>query len=108
MSKRAVSAIPKFPLQKTTELAQTLEDKNGGIALPPVEAALALELSPRNSGFEQMDSASIKYGLTTGNSRSDNIALIPLGQRIVTPTTPDHRAESLLLAALSPDTFRRM
>jgi hypothetical protein len=95
-------------LHDATRVPQVLEDTNAGQPLPPVETALALDLSPRNSGFEQITSASIKYGITTGSSRADEIAVTELGQRIVAPASSDDKAAALLKAALLPDTFRQM
>lgn len=106
--KRAVSPFPKFPLAESVRVAQIIEDTNAGQPLPPVETALALDLSPRNSDFEQITSASIKYGLTTGSSRADVISITDLGQRVVAPLSPEAKAEALLAAALEPETFKRM
>jgi hypothetical protein len=106
--KRAQSPIPKFSLRDSIRVAQVIEDTNAGQPLPPVETALALDLSPRNAKFERLTSASIKYGLTTGSSRSDELAVTELGQRIVAPTGAEDRARALLKAALSPETFSRM
>lgn len=106
--KRARSTIPKFPLAETVRVAQAIEDTNAGQPLPPVETALALDLSPRNSDFEQITSASIKYGLTAGNSRADAIAITDLGQRVVSPTSEEAKAGALLAAALEPETFKKM
>lgn len=103
-----MSAFPKYALQEAVKVAQTIEDTNAGQPLPPVETALAMDFSPRNSQFEQITSASIKYGLTAGSSRADVILITETGSRVVAPTSTEDRAKALLKAALEPETFRRM
>lgn len=104
--KRAQSSFPKYPLAEAVKVAQVIEDTNAGQPLPPVETALAMDLSPRNSQFEQLTSASIKYGLTSGSSRADEISITDLGQSVVSPESPEAKAQALLSAALAPETFR--
>lgn len=105
---RVRSDFPKFTLEDAVRVPQVIEDANAGQPYPPLETAIALGLSPRNSDFEQIVSASLKYGLTQGSSRAERIALDSLGRSVVAPVGEADRAAALFRAAFTPPTFKGM
>lgn len=73
--------------------------------MPPIDTAMAMELSPGSSLFRDLASASMKYGLTKGTWRATHIALTQAGESVTTPKSPDERAQAILAAALHPGSF---
>lgn len=108
VAERAVSDFPKHPLESATRVPAILEELNGGRPLPPAEIAIGLGLSPGSSDFRVLLSASLKFGLTTGTYKSDRIAMTELGRRVAAPISEEDRVAALVVAAQTPDTFRRL
>ena len=104
--KRVQSDFPKDSLEHALRVARALEDANGGLPLPPIETATALGVSPGSSDFRVILSSSLKYGLTTGSYKSEQIALDALGREIVEPKTGEERQAAVVQAALRPQTFK--
>ena len=100
------SDFPKHTLTEALKVARALADKNGGQPLPPTETAIAMGLSPGSSEFRILLSSSIKYGLTSGSYNSERVSLEEAGRNIVEPRSPEDERRSLILAALTPPTFR--
>lgn len=98
--------FPKHTLEEALRVSNAIESANGGQPLPPVELAIALEMSPGGSGFRDILSSSIKYGLTSGSFNQQRVSLEALGRSIVEPTTGEGRQKSIVAAALNPATFR--
>jgi len=103
---RPSTQYPKHALEESLRVSQTIEDTNGGQPLPPIDIAEILRISPGSSRFQMILSASLRYGLTTGNYKSDQIVIAGLGSEIVSPISDEARAAALARAALSPPTFR--
>jgi len=100
------SDFPKHTLEEALRVAQGLEEKNGGQALPPIETAEALGMSPGSSDYRTILSSSIKYGLTTGSFNSERVSLEERGRNVVEPTNDESKRVALVEAALTPPTFR--
>jgi predicted nucleotide-binding protein len=102
--RRVDSDFPKKSLEDALRVPKALE-KNGGQPMPPIDVAMAMDLSPGSSLFRDLASASMKYGLTKGTWRAANIELTPLGESVITPKGPEELAQALLGAALGAATF---
>lgn len=102
--KRVDSGFPKKGLEDALRVPEAL-DKNAGRPMPPIDTAMAMELSPGSSLFRDLASASMKYGLTRGTWRASQIELTPDGESITTPKSPDERTQAIVEAALHPATF---
>jgi hypothetical protein len=50
----------------------------------------------------------LKYGLTLGTEKAENISLTELGRMIVKPRDPSEKAKGLIDATLKPELFRRI
>lgn len=97
--------FPKHTLQEALRVAQGVESANGGQPLPPVELAIALDMSPGGSGFRDILSSSIKYGLTNGSYKNARVSLEELARDVVEPKTDELQQKSIVKAALNPPTF---
>jgi Predicted nucleotide-binding protein containing TIR-like domain len=106
--RRAGVDFPKHTLEAVLKVPQSLEEKNGGNPMPPMDVALAINMSPGSSAFRDLLSSSIKYGLTSGSFNQPKVTLEAPGKAIVAPTSPEERQRSLFEAALRPDVFRRV
>jgi len=106
--RRSSSEVPKHAIETVVAVAQVLEDKNGGNPLPPLDVALALDVSPGSSNFRDLLSSSIKYGLTSGSFNQPRVSLETLGKSIVAPKSPEGRRSALFQAVLRPEPFRRV
>jgi hypothetical protein len=106
--RRPSSEVPKHALETALAVPQVLEDKNGGNPLPPMDVALALDMSPGSSNFRDLLSSSIKYGLTSGSFNQPRVSLESLGKSIMAPTSSEERRLSLFQAAMRPEPFRRV
>jgi hypothetical protein len=100
------SDIPRTSLQEALRLAQGLQDDFGGRSAAPYQLAMALELSPTSSNWEDITGASIAYGLTEGGSRAATISLTDLGKKIVAPTEELQDESDKIEAALKPKICR--
>lgn len=65
---------------------QAIADHYGFKPATPFNVAAALGVHPTSSTFRQLSGASIAYGLTKGGYNAGEIAIEPLGMRIVRPT----------------------
>jgi hypothetical protein len=102
---RPSTQYPKFTLEEAIAVARAIEEQNAGQAYPPIETATAMGISPGSSRFQMLLSASLRYGLSTGNYKSDKIVTSDLGREIVAPVGEEQAAAALVRAALTPPTF---
>ena len=105
-SKRAYisqSKIPKLSLSEAIRLAQSLNGDFAGKATPPHQLAMAVDISPTSSNWQDLCGASIAYGLTTGGYNAQTISLTELGRRIVAPTIEGDDAKAKVEASLRPE-----
>lgn len=105
--RRVTSDFPKRTLQDALRVPQALE-KNGGQPMPPIDTAMAMEISPGSFRFRNLLSASIKYGLTKGTEKATVVELLAGGESVISPKSADERAQALVAAALRPPTFRKI
>jgi Predicted nucleotide-binding protein containing TIR-like domain len=97
---------PKFSLEEALAVPRAIEDANAGQPFPPAETAIAMGISPGSSRFQMLLSASLRYGFSTGNYKSDKIVLSDLASEIVSPVSEEQTAAALVKAALMPPTFK--
>jgi predicted nucleotide-binding protein len=103
---RPSTQYPKHTLEEALRVPRAIEDQNAGQPLPPTETAIALGMSPGSGRFQTLLSSSLRYGLTTGNYKSDKIGLTSSVQEIVAPVDEARAAAALVTAALMPPTFK--
>ncbi|HZT16019.1 MAG TPA: TIR domain-containing protein [Gaiellaceae bacterium] len=103
---RPSTQYPKHTLEEALAVPRAIENNNAGQPLPPTETAIAMGISPGSSRLQTLLSASLRYGLSTGNYKSDKIVLSDLANEIVTPVSEEQAAAALVKAALLPPTFK--
>jgi hypothetical protein len=96
------SEIPKLTLSEAIRLAQGLYDDFGGKPTPPHQLAIAVDISPTSSGWQDLCGASIGYGLTRGGVNAKVISLSDLGRRVVAPTEEGDDLKAKVECALRP------
>src|SRR5919109_3013473 len=100
------SDVPKLTLSEALRVAQSLYDDFAGRPTPPHQLAMAVDISPTSSNWEDLSGASIAYGLTAGASNASQISLTDLGRRIVAPTEEGQDTAAKVEAALKPTILR--
>ncbi len=98
--------IPGLPLERAVKIATTIAENYGYKPSTPLQVAKALEVAPTTGSFKMLAGASIAYGLTTGGYNAENIAITPLGLRIVRPTSEGDDLAAKREALLKPRIIR--
>ena len=109
-SKRAYipqSKIPKMTLAEALLLPQGLNDNFAGKPTAPHQLAMAVDISPTSSNWQDICGASIAYGLTLGGYNASTISLTELGARIVAPTVEGDDVIAKAEASLKPEIARQ-
>ena len=78
--KYTMRPFPTHTLEQALFVPRTLQDANNGRPMNRLLLANAMGRTPASSEFKLLLSSSIKYGLTTGNEKSETIALTELGE----------------------------
>jgi hypothetical protein len=79
--------VPGNPLEQALRVPRAIAESYGFKPTRPMHVASAMKMSPTSGPFRGITGASIAYGLTTGGAQGAEIAITPLGIRIVRPTT---------------------
>ncbi|MEG8990283.1 TIR domain-containing protein [Ignavibacteria bacterium 4148-Me] len=101
------SKIPKMSLEEALKLSQGLHDNFAGKPTTPHQLAVAVDISPTSSNWQDICGASIAYGLTLGGYNAATISLSELGSRIVAPTTEGDDIVAKVEASLRPEIARQ-
>ncbi len=101
--------FPKHTLEKAIEVAQALEEMNAGKPLKATDFAPLLGFK-RVQDWRYLDllRSANQYGLIQGSGSAATIALTPLGQDIVAPSSPSQRQKALLAAFNKVDVFKNV
>lgn len=105
-SKRAYVSqgkIPKLALSEAIRIAQSLNDDFAGRPTAPHQLAMAVDISPTSTNWQDLCGASMAYGLTDGGIKAQSISLTELGRRVVAPTIEGDDLVAQVEAALKPD-----
>jgi len=98
--------IPSRTLREALTVARAIRDNFGGDPTPPHQIAMALGIAPTSSNWDRLSGAAVAYGITDGASKSDKIALTPLGRRATAPTEEGDDIRALAEAAVKPAVCR--
>lgn len=98
--------VPAYSLDEALRVPQAIADNYGKNPTKPLRVAQAMNLSPGSSTFRMMCGAAIAYGLTEGGYNADQIAITPLGRRIVSPTREGDDFAARREATLRPRILR--
>jgi predicted nucleotide-binding protein len=91
MARSAPRPHPPTSLAQALELAQAISDFNGGKPMNRILLAGAMGSSPTSSTFRDTIMSAFRYGLTTGNYKSENIALTETGTAATRPRDDNER-----------------
>lgn len=79
--------VPSMSLDKSLAVAKAIVDNYASKPASPLQVARALNVTPTSGPFRMLCGASVACGLTKGGYNVDKIELLPLGKRILKPTT---------------------
>lgn len=102
VKKLSQSNVPKYRLEKAMEVARAIWDNYAGHPTTPIQVAMAMDISPTSSNWQDLPGASVAYGLTSGSYNAQQIQLTELGKKIVAPKTEDEDKEAIIEAVLKP------
>lgn len=97
------SDIPRLSLSEAIRLGQSLYDDFAGKPTLPHQLAMAVDISPTSSGWQDLCGASIAYGITSGGKNAQTISLTDLGRRVVAPTIENDDLLAKIECALLPE-----
>jgi hypothetical protein len=100
--------FPRTTLEQALKIPITIKQLNGGNPWEPEEIRKAIGAGTGGNAFFYLTSAARDYGLTTGASTSDKIALADLGRDVAYAGTATAEAELKMRAFLSVDVFKRV
>ncbi len=101
------SKIPILTLSEAIRLAQSMYDDFAGKPTPPHQLAMAVDISPTSSGWQDLCGASIAYGITAGGKNAQTISLTDLGRRVIAPTVEGDDLAAKVECALRPEIARQ-
>lgn len=80
---------PKALLEKAIQIPYKIKELNGGNPWSPALVAKAIGLSPKNTDFYYLSTASRDFGFTEGTRDTATIALTDLGRQLVYAPSPE-------------------
>jgi hypothetical protein len=78
--------VPSYSLDQALRVPRAIADSYAYKPTRPLNVAGAMKMTPSSGGFRMLTGAAIAYGLTSGGAFAPEIAITPLGMRIVRPT----------------------
>lgn len=85
--------VPSYGIEQALRVPKALTDNYAGKPTSPLKVAQALDLHPGSSYFRMICGAAMAYGLISGGAWANEIALEPLGKRILKPL---HEGDDLI------------
>jgi hypothetical protein len=102
------ASFPCHTLQNALTLAQAIKEKNGGNPWRSDQAAEAVGMRRKTTGFFYFAAASRDYGLTVGGRDTETIELKPLGRDIVYATSQEIELQKKREAFLRIELFKKV
>jgi predicted nucleotide-binding protein len=100
--------FPVHPLEKALQIIQTIVDAGASRSMDRLLLAEALNRTPSSSEYRLLLSSSLKYGLTEGTEKADQIKPTQLGLQICKPLSDTERKQALLRAVCTPPLFKQI
>lgn len=98
--------VPSNSLEKALRIPKAIADNYGYKPTSALQLAVALEMQPSTGGFRMLTGSAVAYGLTTGGYNASEIAITPLGMRIIRPTVENDDLAAKREALLKPRVIR--
>ncbi len=99
------SDVPSHSLEQALRVVQAIAENYAYKPAKPLDVAIALNITPTSGQFRSLTGAAMAFGLTTGASNAPEIAITPLGMRIVRPLIERDDALAKQEAFLKPRIF---
>ncbi len=94
--------VPAYSLDEALRVPRAIADHYGFKPTKPLNVAAGMAMQPNSGPFRMLAGAAIAYGLTTGGPNAPEIAITPLGMRIVRPTVEGDDLKAMREALLKP------
>lgn len=94
--------VPTFSLDDSLRVPRSIAENYGYKATKPLNVAAGMGITPSSTQFRMLAGAAIAYGLTSGGPNAPEIAITPLGMRIVRPTAEGDDLKAKREALLKP------
>jgi predicted nucleotide-binding protein len=94
--------VPAYSLDDALRVPRAIADHYGFKPTKPLNVAAGMGMQPNSGGFRMLAGAAIAYGLTSGGPNAPQIAITPLGMRIVRPTAEADDLHAKREALLKP------
>src|SRR5688572_2341531 len=101
-AKVSQSEVPGASLEDALRVPLAIAEHYGYRATKPLHVAAAMGIQPNSGGFRMLAGAAIAYGLTSGGPNAPEIAITPLGMRIVRSTVEGDDLKAKREALLKP------
>lgn len=98
--------VPSNSLEKALRIPKAIADNYGYKPTSALQLAVALEMQPSTGGFRMLTGSAVAYGLTTGGYNASEIAITPLGMRVIRPTVENDDLAAKREALLKPRVIR--
>lgn len=99
---------PIYTLSRALQVPLKIKELNGGNPWDPDELAKALEIGSKSTNFYYLTAAARDYGLTTGTSKTETIAIADLGSEILYAPNPQAEAQKKIEAFLKVPLFKQV
>jgi hypothetical protein len=106
--KRVRWPFPRATLEEALSIAYAIKEHNGGNPWEPEEIRKAIGAGTGGNAYFYLTAASRDYGLTSGTTSADRIALEQLGQDLVYAPNPEVESKLKVRAFLNIDVFKRV
>ena len=101
-------SFPVHTLEKALQLVQAIVEAGASRPMDRLLLAQAIGRTPSSSEFRKLLSSSLKYGLTEGTEKADQIKPTQLGLQIAKPVDDPEKAQALVRAARTPELLNRV
>jgi predicted nucleotide-binding protein len=98
--------VPSNTLEKALRIPKAIADNYGYKPTSALQLAVALDMQPSTGGFRMLTGSAVAYGLTTGGYNANEIAITPLGMRVIRPTVENDDLAAKREALLKPRVIR--
>jgi predicted nucleotide-binding protein len=100
--------FPAHTLEKALQIIQAIVDAGASRPMDRLLLAEAVNRTPSSSEYRLLLSSSLKYGLTEGTEKADQIKPTPLGLQISKPLNDVERKQALFRALCAPALFNQI
>ena len=105
----AAWTFPKNTLEEAVRVPRALEDKNSGKPLKADMLARAVGFNQaQDYRFRDLLRSANQYGLVQGSGANATVAMAPVGEDVVAPSSSEQRQDALVKAFRSVDLFREV